>query len=111
MSKEILIEPLTYHGPGCCPICLTALIVAERDTTIMELDKSGNVISIEGAVHTICKGMCPKCGYKLDMMRSNGIYRPYSEAVALFDKIDFEYELSLRQKDGIYHIDGNPLSV
>lgn len=110
-NKEILIEPLTYCGPGGCPICSTPLIVAERETIILDLDTSGNVLDINSA-GVICKGLCPRCGHKLDMMRSNGIYRPYSYARSLFDDVDRMHELEQRKlKDGSYHIEGNPLSV
>lgn len=111
-NKEILIEPLTYHGPGGCPICSTPLIVAERETIILDLDISGNVLDINSA-GTICKGICPRCGYKLDMMRShNGTYRAYSHTRALFDEIDHNHEIEQRRlKEGSYRIEGNPLSI
>lgn len=109
-NKDLLIEPFIYHGPGCCPICSTELLVAERETIIMRLDKSGNAVSVEGA-DVICRGLCPNCGHKLDMMRSNGIYKPYSYAAALFDEVDRRYEIDRRNKEGSYRIEGNPLSI
>ena len=42
------------------------------------------------------------------MMRSNGIYKPYSELVREFDRIDLEEVLEKRSK-GKYSIDVNPL--
>ena len=44
MFDEVQIEPMLFHGPGACPNCLTPLILAEKELTVMDLDKNGNVI-------------------------------------------------------------------
>lgn len=105
---EIKIEPITFYGPGVCPECLTPLIIAERDLTVMDLDKDGNVFNIVESEY-YCNAMCPKCKNKIKMMRTNGSYKPYSEVRAAFDDIDFAERLRNRH-EGKYSIEGNPIS-
>ena len=108
MFDEVQIEPMLFHGPGVCPNCLTPLILAEKELTVMDLDKNGNVINIVNT-DIVCKAMCPNCGKKYDMMRSNGSYKPYSRIAEIFDKLDLDEEIKKRN-NGRYHISDNPLS-
>ena len=110
MAKEPLIDPVEYHGPGACPICFTPLVLADRETNIMDLDKHGYVVNISDSI-VKCSAICPKCGHTQEMMRSNGIYRPYSKVVQIFDELDLMDKIDRRKNEGKYDIKENPLSL
>lgn len=97
IMKETIVDPLIYIGPGACRKCSSPLILAERDLSAMELNPDGSVRNIiETSV--MCTALCPQCGEKYSMMRSNGVYKPASLAGLLFDKIDLKEELEIRMK-------------
>lgn len=105
--EEIKIEPLIKVGPGSCPKCLMSLTIADRETNVMKLNQDGSVLEFIDCLD-YCSSICPNCGFTQRMMRSNGIYKPYSELVREFDRIDLEEVLEKRSK-GKYSIDVNPL--
>lgn len=105
--EDFKIEPLIFHGPGACPECNHTLTIADRETNVMKLNRDGSVLELIDC-HDYCSSICPNCGFTQRMMRSNGVYKPYSEIVRAFDKIDLEEILENRNK-GRYSIDGNPL--
>ena len=105
--EEFKIEPLIFHGYGCCPVCNHTLTVADRETNVMSLNTDGTVLNLVDC-HDYCSSICPNCGYTQRMMRSNGIYKPYDEIVREFDKIDLEEILEKRNK-GVYSIKDNPI--
>ena len=74
--KEIGIDGLIYHGPGCCMKCGSPLVVVDHEMTIMELNQDGDPISEETTFRV--KAACTYCGNKHDMMRWMGGYIPYS---------------------------------
>lgn len=79
MVNEITTEAMIYHGPGGCPKCGNLLTVIDSEMTIMDLNQEGHPISEETIFKA--KACCPSCGHKLEMMRWNGQYIPYSENV------------------------------
>ena len=101
-----MIQPILIHGPGCCPECHYTLTIADRELNLMKLNHDGSVIELI-STDVICNAICPKCGNTIRMMRSNGIYKPYSERVIDFDRLDLERILDMRSK-GKYTIEGNP---
>ena len=105
--EDIKIQPILIHGPGCCPECHHALTIADREVNVMRLNHDGTVIELV-ETQDYCSAICPKCGNMLRMMRSNGIYKPYSERVMDFDRLDLERILESRTT-GTYSIKGNPL--
>lgn len=109
MHNTDLIHPIEYHGPGACCMCFTPLVLVDREINVMDLDKHGNVVNIEETLVT-CQAMCPKCGHTMKMMRSNGIYRPYSEVVRTIEDLELSTIIDQRMNSGKYSIDGNPLA-
>lgn len=105
--EEVKIQPILVYGPGCCPVCHHSLTIADRETNVMRLNHDGSVLELIDT-HDYCSAICNNCGHTQRMMRSNGIYKPYSEIVREFDKIDLERILDKRAK-GTYSIEGNPL--
>ena len=104
--EEIKIQPIIVYGHGACPVCHNNLTIADRETNVMKLNQDGSVIELIDN-HEYCSAICGNCGHTQRMMRSNGIYKPYSERVMEFDKIDLERILDKRAK-GTYSIDDNP---
>ena len=102
-----LIQPILIHGPGCCPECHYTLTIADREINVMRLNHDGSVVELV-ETQDFCSAICPNCGNTIRMMRSNGVYKPYSERVMDFDRIDLERILNKRSK-GTYSIEGNPL--
>ncbi len=76
-NKEILIEPIIYHGHGGCPKCCGPLSVLDSELNMMDLNQDGTPISIETSVK--CRAICKHCGHTLDMIRWEGGYVPYDE--------------------------------
>lgn len=76
-NKEILIEPLIYHGHGGCPICCGPLSVLDSEMSMIDLNQEGMPISIETSIK--CRAICKHCGHKLEMVRWEGGYIPYDE--------------------------------
>ena len=109
-DKTDLIEPMIFYGPGACPKCMSLLMLADRETTIMELNRDGSVSNIEGS-YSMCMAMCPNCGHKQSMMRCNGIYRPVSLMVKLTADLEIQDEIDRRKNNSNYSIKGNPLSL
>lgn len=108
-NKEVLISPIEYHGPGACPECFTPMILADMEINMLELDKHGQAVNITDTMIK-CQAICYRCGRVFPMMRSRGIYRPYSEAVQTLDRLDIEYETN-RRNEGRYNITCNPLTL
>ena len=109
MHNTDLIAPMEYHGPGTCPMCFTTLVLVDREINVMDLDKHGNVVNIEETLVT-CQAMCPKCGHSMKMMRSGGIYRPYSEVMKTIEDLETSEIIDRRMNSGRYSIEGNPLA-
>lgn len=105
-----LIEPMIYYGPGSCPKCISLMMLADRETTIMDLNSDGSVSNIEGS-YSVCMAICPNCNHKQPMMRCNGIYRPASLVVKMLSDLEIQEEIDLRKKNTSYFIEGNPLSL
>lgn len=105
-----LIDPMTYIGPGACPECMTLMILADRETTIMDLNKDGSVSNIEGS-YNVCIAICPRCKHKQPMMRCNSIYRPVSLVVKTIENLEIQEEIDRRKITTSYSIEGNPLSL
>lgn len=91
MSKELETEAFIYHGPGGCPKCGGQLIVADSEITLMELNQDGIPISEETNVK--CRAVCRDCGHRMNMVRWNGGYIPYS-TTSLLMKIMEQKELN-----------------
>ena len=105
-----LIEPMLFYGPGSCPMCISLMMLVDRETIIMDLNADGSVDNIEGS-YNICMAICPKCKYTRPMMRCNGIYRPASFVVKTLNEIDLQDEIDFRKKNTRYSIKDNPLSL
>lgn len=93
-NNELLIEGLIYHGPGCCPDCGGPIVVADTETTVMELNDDGVPISDE--TYQKCSGACTRCGKRINMMRWGGGYIPYSAASKIVRINDFKEECKQR---------------
>lgn len=109
-NQTDLIQPMTYIGPGACPNCMSLMMLADRETTIMELNRDGSVSNIEGS-YSVCIAICPNCKHQQGMMRCNGIYRPASLMVKLLSDLELQEEIDHRKKNTSYSIEGNPLSL
>ena len=107
-TKEPTISPMTFYGPGCCPDCMIPMVVADKETNVIALDQNGSASDIILTCDE-CVAICPKCKKKFNMMRSNGVYKPYSDVVYLLDKMEIDYEAKKRREQGKYHVDINPL--
>lgn len=108
MEKEILTEPMIFHGAGGCPHCCGPLAVADSELTLMELNQDGQPISEETRIK--CVGVCLHCGNKIRMTRWKGGYVPYSE---LSEKIR-QYQLideAKRRVDELNKTKSNPLVI
>lgn len=111
MSKQTdLIDPIIYVGPGACPICMSFMMLADRETTIMELNRDGTVSNIEGS-YNVCMAICPNCKHRQGMMRCNGIYRPVSLVVKMLNDLEIQEEIDQRKLNSSYSIKGNPLAL
>lgn len=106
-NEEILKDPIEYYGPGKCCKCLTNLKVVDIEMTIIDVDNNGNPISDDVTVQ--CKGVCPRCGYEVPMIRWQGGYIPYSPLVILMKKDEIKQRIKER-KDAI-PINENPLAI
>lgn len=94
MAKEIVTEGMIYHGPGGCPKCGTLLTVIDSEMTIMDLNQEGHPISEQTVVKV--RACCPNCMHKLDMMRWEGRYIPYSESVEIIKRGEALYKIEQR---------------
>ena len=101
--EEVAIDAFTIYGPGCCPICHGPLVVADREITIMDVDRNGNPISDEVDIRCIAK--CKKCGHEQEMMRWDGKYLPYSESNRYYLMLRLREEV----KERLNRINNNPL--
>ena len=114
-----LINPISFHGPGACPIDHTNLIVADREIEVMQLNEDGSVSDLISNENR-CVAICPMCGRKYEMMRFLGTYRPYSQFVADVLKAEIGNIADIRKivsicnehtSNGKYTISGNPLAI
>lgn len=93
-SKETLIEPMIYHGPGGCPICSGPIYVADSEISVMRLNPDGTPTEEETNVR--CVGICSHCGHRLRMVRWGGIYIPYGEAALIIRNGELRAEAKKR---------------
>lgn len=87
-KDEILIDGMIFHGPGCCPECGAPLIVADTETTIMELDPNGIPISESTGIQV--GAICSRCKNKIPMVRWEGGYIPFSPSSYLIKCLERE---------------------
>lgn len=97
---------MLYHGPGSCPKCFRPLLLIDKEINAMELDKSGVVVNFRDTLNE-CIGLCEYCGHTQPMMRSQGIYKPYSEIVKTIDML--EYKEYIKQCEQNSRCETNPL--
>lgn len=77
-DRNLVTESMTFHGPGLCHKCLSPLTVIDNEITVMKLNEDGIPITEDTEVR--CYGICPNCGYKVNMIRYMGGYIPYTRA-------------------------------
>lgn len=108
-TKELewLITPVIFHGPGCCPICGSNLILSECERNVFLLNNDGSVNRFIEDTEVICTAKCFTCNKRYAMIRSHGVYRHYSPAAEMF--ADMDYKENEKRAKGKYKINGNPL--
>lgn len=107
INKEPLVEGFIYHGPGACPKCFTPLVVIDTEHNVIDLDAEGNAMDIRSYVE--CRAACPNCNERMQMMRLNGIYAPYSKNAYNMRMEEIKAEIDCRSK-GNYSIKENPFT-
>lgn len=98
VEKEILIQPMDFHGPGDCPKCYGPLTVIDSELTMMSLNTDGIPLDEETTIIR-CEGVCPQCGTRLPMMRWKGGYIPFSEIGYLIKRMELEDEANRRVEE------------
>ena len=96
MADEIMIDPMIFHGPGCCPECGGPLVVADSELTLMELNQDGIPMSEETAIR--CEATCMHCSNRIKMMRWKGGYVPYSRTSLILKTMELRDEIEDRKK-------------
>lgn len=96
-NQEIKLEPIDFYGPGGCPLCSATLYVADSELTLMELNRDG--IPISESTTISCKAVCPNCRNRIEMMRYNGAYVPYSKEAEIWGKIQRNELVKARLKE------------
>jgi hypothetical protein len=108
-NKELMLDGMVLHGPGECPECHMPIIVADVETTVMDLNSDGIPINEETSYR--CSGICSRCGKRINVMRWKGGYVPYSKASRLFKIYQLQEEKNKRLAalENNRYILGNPL--
>ena len=106
-NQEIKLEPIEFYGPGGCPFCSATLYVADSELTLMEVNRDG--IPISESTTITCKAVCPNCGEKIQMMRHNGGYVPYSQDAEIWKDIQRKEKAEARLKQLNPSNEKNPL--
>ena len=106
-NQEIKLEPIEFYGPGGCPFCSATLYVADSELTLMELNRDG--IPISESTTITCKAVCPNCGEKIQMMRHNGGYVPYSQDADIWLEIQRK-ERAIERLNELKNSVKNPLA-
>lgn len=105
-NQEIKLEPIEFYGPGGCPFCSATLYVADSELTLMEVNRDG--IPISESTTITCKAVCPNCGEKIEMIRHNGGYIPYSQDAEIWSEIQRKERAAARLKE-LHDSTKNPL--
>lgn len=105
-NQEIKLEPIEFYGPGGCPFCSATLYVADSELTLMEVNRDG--IPISESTTITCKAVCPNCGEKIEMIRHNGGYIPYSQDAEIWLEIQRKERVAARLKE-LHDSTKNPL--
>lgn len=79
-TEELVINPFISIGSKyCCRECGGTFYVCDTEMTCMELSDRGIPITEDTTMK--CKGICLKCGKKVDMFRWQGKYLPYYKSL------------------------------
>ena len=108
-NEELLYEPMEFFDPGTCPDCGGPIVVIDSDISVLKLRPNGVPYSVETLNRV--KAACIKCGNKLNMMRWNGAYIPYSESSRILKIMEFNDKL--KDRIGLQNDENNknPLSL
>lgn len=83
---EEVSEGFIYYGPGTCVDCAGPIYVVDTESMVFSLDSEGNPISDYSVFK--CRGVCANCGKKINMMRWDEKYVPYSNSSYILKELE-----------------------
>ncbi len=109
MNDDVLIEPVIFHDPGCCPKCAGPLTVFDMEMCKMNINSEGQPLDESTTIK--CAAVCQFCGETIPMIRWDGGYLPFNETVLVFKMGEIRERAKARIKNDNDGKRDNPLTI